>query len=62
MKNRSAGDFFNSHRILRQPSQGQETEYTDRILYGPGSQSLNAPFLIFLSASSKEANKQWAFV
>jgi len=47
---------------LDQRPQGQRTEYTDRILYGPGSQPLNAPFLIFLSASSKEANKQCGFV
>ena len=48
--------------IFRQPSQGQRTEYTDRILYGPGSEPLKAPFLMFVSASAKEANKQCAFV
>ena len=48
--------------LFRQQPQGQGTEHTDRILYGPGSQPLNAPFFRLVSASSKEANKQWAFV
>ena len=42
--------------------QGQSTEYTEKIRYGPGSHLVNRPLLIFVSASSKEGIKQWPFV
>src|SRR5438093_2882770 len=38
--------------------QGQSTEYTEKIRYGPGSHLVNRPLLIFVSASSKEGIKQ----